>query len=136
MGKNNMQTMIVTAAIIIDGPKILIAQRKKGTHLEMKWEFPGGKLEPGEDPETCLEREIKEELALDIKVNSIFQVVSHKYELRHIVMLCYICEVLQGTPECIECNDFRWVTLDEIGEYDFAPADIPVVEKLLKTTLG
>lgn len=131
-----MDKVIVTAAIIKSGNRILIAQRKKGSHLEMKWEFPGGKLENGESPEECLQREIKEELNLNIIVKDIFHVVSYNYDIRNIVMLCYMCEVLSGQPECIECNDFRWITVDDMKNYDFAPADLSVVEKLSKRFLN
>lgn len=125
-----MKTIVVTAAIIKDGKKFLIAQRKKGAHQEMLWEFPGGKVEPGESPESCLAREIREELNLIIQVEDIFQVVSHNYQDRHIILLCYNCLLVDGQPEKLDCQDFRWVTGEEMTGYEFAPADIPVVEKL------
>jgi len=127
-----MKTIVVTAAIINEGNKYLIAQRKKGTHQEMLWEFPGGKVEPGESPENCLAREIDEELHLKIEVSRIYQVVSYNYVDRHVILLCYLCGVIDGEPETVDCADFRWVTPGEMPNFNFAPADIPVVEKLLQ----
>ncbi|TEB15706.1 CTP pyrophosphohydrolase [Pelotomaculum sp. FP] len=83
-----MQTLNVTAAIIERGSEILISQRLKGAHRGLKWEFPGGKIEPGESPEECLRREIKEELDLDIRVGDRLMIVEHQYkELRVILHL-------------------------------------------------
>ena len=125
-----METIVVTAAIIKQDQQYLIAQRKKGSNQELKWEFPGGKVEIGEDPEDCLRREIKEELGLSVKIFNIYQVVSHNYGEKHIILLCYLCKNEGGEPSCIDCNDYRWVTVKEMSEYDFAPADIIVVESL------
>ncbi|PKM80971.1 MAG: 8-oxo-dGTP diphosphatase MutT [Firmicutes bacterium HGW-Firmicutes-14] len=125
-----METIVVTAAVIRKGDRFLIAQRKKGSHQEMKWEFPGGKVEQGEHPEDCLRREIKEELGVTVEVTDICQVVSHNYDARHIILLCYKCDLTQGEPETRDCHDYRWVTPAEMAGYEFAPADIPVVEKL------
>lgn len=127
-----MGTIVVTAAIIKQGNLYLIAQRKKGSHQELKWEFPGGKVEIGEDPEDCLRREISEELGLSIEIVDIYQVVSYNYGEKHIILLCYMCKNAIGVPRCIDCYDYRWVTLEEMCQYDFAPADIPVVERLKK----
>lgn len=131
-----MKTIVVTAAIINKGNKYLIAQRKKGAHQEMLWEFPGGKVEPGESPEHCLAREIEEELRLKIKVGNIYQVVSYNYVDRHVILLCYLCEAIDGEPETVDCEDFRWVMPGEMTSFNFAPADIPVVEKLLQERQG
>ncbi len=128
--KTELKTVVVTAAVIRRGDKFLIAQRKKGSHQGMKWEFPGGKVEKGEHPEACLEREIREELGVDIEVRDIFQVVSYNYEHVHIILLCYCCELLNGEPKDIDCQDFRWVTAGEMEQYQFAPADEPVVAKI------
>lgn len=126
-----MNTIIVTAAIIRHNGQVLIAQRKQGAHEGLLWEFPGGKLESGESPEEGLIREIKEELDIDISVDDIFKVVSHCYDKeRHVMLLVYLCQYLSGKPKTKDCQDFRWVTPDEMNHYTFAPADIPAVEKL------
>ncbi|MBU7006740.1 8-oxo-dGTP diphosphatase MutT [Phosphitispora fastidiosa] len=126
-----MKILVVTAAIIENNGKFLIAQRKKGSHQGMKWEFPGGKVEQGEDPEACLIREIKEELDINVEVGDIFKVVSHIYEDRQVILLCYLCSLKGGQPSCIDCQDWKWADPEEMMGYEFAPADIPVVRKLL-----
>jgi 8-oxo-dGTP diphosphatase len=123
---------IVTAAVMLKDGKVLIAQRQAGSHMEFKWEFPGGKLEPDESPEECIVREIKEELDLDIQVIDIYKVVNFKYEEKDILLLCYHCKVLSGEGLPLECNDFRWVEREELAAYDYVPADLPIVEKLIK----
>lgn len=123
---------IVTAAIIEKDDRILIAQREGGSHMEYKWEFPGGKLEPGETPEECIVREIKEELDMKIEVLDIYKVVQFKYMEKDILLLAYKCRLLEGEGKTIECNDFRWVKRDELNNFDFVPADVAIVEKILK----
>lgn len=123
--------IVVTAAVIQHQGKLLIAQRKADSHLALKWEFPGGKVEEGEHPEDCLKREIKEELAINIEVGDIFMVVSHKYESKHILLLCYLCSYLEGEAAAKDCQDFRWVWPKELPAYDFAEADLPIVKRLV-----
>jgi 8-oxo-dGTP diphosphatase len=123
---------IVTAAAMVRSGKVLIAQRQAGSHMEYKWEFPGGKLEPDETPEECIIREIKEELDMKIEVIDIYQVVKFKYEEKDILLLCYRCKILEGEGKAIECNDFRWVGRDELPSFEFVPADLAIVEKLLR----
>ena len=123
---------IVTAAAMIRGGKVLIAQREAGSHMEYCWEFPGGKLEPGETPEECIVREIKEELDMEIEVLDIYKVVKFDYKEKDILLLCYLCKVAKGEGKAIECNDFRWVGREELVNYEFVPADLPIVEKLMK----
>ncbi|AGL01741.1 8-oxo-dGTP diphosphatase MutT [Desulfoscipio gibsoniae] len=127
-----MQTIVVTAAIIKHRDRVLIAQRKENVHQALKWEFPGGKLEAGESPEQCLVREIREELGLTINVQKIFEVVSHIYGERHIILLCYLCRLIGGSAQTRDCHDFRWVEINELYFYDFAEADLPVVSNLQK----
>lgn len=125
-----MHTLIVTAAIIHKEDKILIAQRKSEADHGLKWEFPGGKLKFREDPRVGLQREIKEELDMEVEVGDIFEVISHLYGERHILLLCYTCHYLGQSPKAIDCQDFSWVTLDEMNNYEFTEADVPVVSKL------
>lgn len=125
-----MHTLIVTAAIIQRGNKILIAQRKSTADHGLKWEFPGGKLNYGEDPKEGLRREIIEELDMEIEVGDILEVISHCYGERHILLLCYSCHYLGQKPTTRDCQDFRWVTTQEMDYYEFTAADVPVVKKL------
>lgn len=125
-----MMILVVTAAVIEEQGKFLIAQRKKDSHQGLKWEFPGGKVEAGEGPETCLSREIKEELGVNIEVGDIYKVISHNYGEKQVILLCYKCKILEGIVSPIECEDYKWVSTEEMSAFDFAPADIPVVEAL------
>lgn len=125
-----MGTLIVTAAIIEEAGRYFISQRKKDSYQGLKWEFPGGKLEKGETPEVCLRRELMEELDLVVEVQDIYQVVSHEYGEKHIILLFYLCRITGGEPKCLDCSDYCWVTPDEMSYYDFAPADVPVVNKI------
>jgi len=128
--------ILVTCGVIWQGRELLIAQRKPDSLLEpLKWEFPGGKIEFSEDPPTALKREIKEELNFEIEVSDIFCVSSHNYqqgsgEVKHILMLAYSCAHKKGKPEIRDVHDFRWVRVDNLDEYDFAAADLPIIERL------
>ncbi|MEG6616529.1 8-oxo-dGTP diphosphatase MutT [Peptococcaceae bacterium 1198_IL3148] len=128
-------TIVVTAAIITRGNELLIAQRKKDDALSLKWEFPGGKVEEGEDPRDCLRREIKEELAMEVAVGDSYDVVFHRYPDKAVLLLFYLCTYQGGRPVAKGCNDFRWVTIEQLSQYQFAPADVPVVEKLQRQRL-
>jgi 8-oxo-dGTP diphosphatase len=123
--------ILVTAAIIEDKGKFLITQRQKGTHNELRWEFPGGKLDFGEDPRECLEREISEELGIKIKAEEILEYSSYVYGgEKHIVLLGFRCTLVSGEIQKIKINDFAWVTPQEMSEYDITEADLPFVKKL------
>lgn len=126
---------IVTAAVVVKDGKVLIAQRKAGSHMEFKWEFPGGKLEPGETPEECIVREIIEELDMKIEVIDIYKVVKFEYKEKDILLLAYQCRLLEGEGKTLECNDFVWEEIDELAGYEFVPADTAIVEKLEKDAL-
>mgnify|MGYP000970298299 CR=1 FL=1 len=123
---------VVTAAAMVRDGKVLIAQREAGSHMELRWEFPGGKLEPGETPEECIVREIKEELDIEIEVIDIYKVVKFEYKEKDILLLCYLCNIVKGEGKPLECEDFKWVTRDELLSFNYVPADLPIVEKLMK----
>lgn len=125
-----MNTYIVTAAVITDRDRVLITQRKKNSNQGLKWEFPGGKMEEGEEPEGCLVREIKEELDIDIAVQDIFKVVMHRYGDRNILLLAYLCSHTGGDPAPLECNDIAWVPVKRLMDFDLAAADVPIATKL------
>jgi 8-oxo-dGTP diphosphatase len=126
--------ILVTAAVIRRGKKILIAQRKSDSKVEpLKWEFPGGKLEHGESPEQCLAREIKEELNLKIKVGELIGISSHVYKQKmHIVLLCYMCKFKTGQLKCLDVEDAKWISPREMKSYRFAAADIPLLNEVKK----
>lgn len=125
-----MNTLIVTAAIIIDSGRVLITQRKREASQGLKWEFPGGKVEDGEDPEDCLVREIKEEINIQIKVQRIYKAVLHRYEDRVVVLLAYLCGHVEGQPVPLECRSIRWVPVNKLMDFDLSAADIPIAGKL------
>lgn len=121
--------VLVTAAVIRDGSRVLLAQRKKGAHQPDKWEFPGGRIESGESPENCLVRELKEELGVEARVGDIFKVVHHQYSRGPILLLAYLVEI-EGQARPLDCQAVEWVEINRLAELQFPPADLPVVDKL------
>src|SRR5690606_32471409 len=122
--------LIVTCAIIIQNGKILVCQRSGAMDLPLKWEFPGGKVEPGEDEKLTIVREIKEELHLDIEVVKRLQPVAHEYPAFRICLVPFIARMVGGELLLEEHADCQWVMVDELDRYDWAPADLPIVEQL------
>ena len=120
----------VTAAIIIRNNKILITQRAPGQNLAGKWEFPGGKIELGEAPQQCLKREIQEELDIEIEVSDFFAESIYTYQSGTIKLMAFWCRWFSGDFNLHVHSKLAWVNRHEIELYDFAPADIPLVEKL------
>ena len=123
----------VTAGLIMCNGLILIAQRKKGKSLEFKWEFPGGKLEEGETFEECLKRELLEEMGLEISVKEHFIDSTYEYDFGTIILHSYwaTCKS-QHIPVVLEHEQYKWIEIKELSEYDFAPADKPIIEEILK----
>ncbi|GAA0720002.1 8-oxo-dGTP diphosphatase MutT [Clostridium malenominatum] len=120
----------VTAAIITKDDLILIAQRGKDENLAGKWEFPGGKIESGETPQECLKREIKEELNIEIQVGEFLGESIYTYPNGQIKLMGYFATIVKGNFELSVHDEVKWVSIDEIDNFDFAPADIPLVKKL------
>lgn len=121
----------VVAAVFSKGNKYFCAQRKDKGELAKKWEFPGGKIEENETHQDALAREIKEELSAIIKVNDFIMTVVHEYNGFVLTMHAYHCEIIEGDLIISEHLDSKWVTLEEMGNYDFAAADLPIVKKLV-----
>ena len=120
----------VTAAIIRKEGRILIAQRAPGENLAGKWEFPGGKIEPGETPQECLKREIREELDVDIDVLDFFAESIYTYHSGTIKLIAFWCQWISKDFKLSVHSRIEWVTRQELDFYDFAPADLPIVERL------
>ena len=120
----------VTAALLFKDNKLLIAKRKSTDKLPNKWEFPGGKVEDGETPEYCLKREMKEEFEIDVSVGKFLGESIYHYDHGTIKLLAYRTFWKDGTISLKAHDDYQWVSLDQLRDYDFAPADIPFVEKL------
>jgi 8-oxo-dGTP diphosphatase len=121
--------LIVTCALIRRGRQVLCAQRSEAMSLPLKWEFPGGKVEKGENAEECIIREIEEELNLTIKVNCRAPVVRHPYEEDAILELIpFVAEVSGGTMQLLEHAAARWCSPAELPALDWAEADVLVVK--------
>ena len=120
----------VTAAIIKDKNRLLIAKRHSKDPLAGKWEFPGGKLERGETPAECLAREIREELRVEIEIKSFYDDNVYDSKDQAIHLLFYWAEVVNGEVTPVVHDDVKWVTIKELARFDFAPADIPIVKRL------
>ncbi len=127
-----MLPLIVTAAIICSPEGILLTRRPEGGRHAGMWEFPGGKLDPGESPEAGLKREILEELGLPIAVDSIFEVVYHRYDWGPVLILAYQCRPLHQQIHNLEVAEHRWVKPTDLTNYDILPADGPIIRKLLE----
>ncbi len=127
-----MATVIVVAAIVIENRRVLLTQRKKGGHLAGAWEFPGGKVEAGEDPKQALVRELSEEIGIDAVVSDIVEVTFHAYPEKDVLLLFYAAARVPGSPEptAKDVADVRFATLDELHDEDFPPADIEVLRKV------
>lgn len=120
----------VTAAILLKDNKVLIAKRAPGENLAGKWEFPGGKIEPGETPQECLKREIREELEVDIEVLDYFDESIYEYHSGTIKLQAFWCQWISGDFSLKVHSQIAWVNHNQLDLYDFAPADIPLVERL------
>lgn len=126
-----MRNIEVAAAIIINDNKLLATQRGYGDYKDW-WEFPGGKLEPGETGEEALAREIGEELKAEVQVGRLFCTVEHDYPKFHMKMYCYLCELVSDSITLIEHEAARWLAADELDSVKWLPSDVAIVEKLKK----
>ena len=118
-----MKTVIVVAGLVIEQGKILVTQRKEGSHQGLLWEFPGGKVEEGEEPRRALQREFREELGIEVEVGKIFEAVYHTYPEYPILLLVHHCRIEHGTPKVLGCHDLRWVDPSNIEALAMPPAD-------------
>lgn len=124
-----MKTYHVVAAIIKQDDRIFATQRGYGDYKD-GWEFPGGKIEPGETPEQALVREIHEELDMTIEINRHVIDVSYDYPEFHLEMGCFLCSITDGTPHLLEHEAAKWLQPSQIETVDWLPADILVVSAL------
>ncbi len=122
----------VVAAIIFNHNEVLIAKRNKEKYLGGFWEFPGGKIEKGETPEESLIREIKEELDIEIKIIDKFGETVYDYQAFKINLMAYKAEIDGGCIVAREHEAWRWVKIEALGAYEFAPADVVFVQKLMR----
>ena len=120
----------VVAALIWDGDRFLACQRPAHKARGLLWEFVGGKVEPGETKEQALIRECREELDVSVSVGDIFMEVVHEYPDLTVRLTLFDAVIAEGTPKKLEHHDIRWITVGEIGDYTFCPADDEILERL------
>ena len=125
-----MKTLIVSAALIIEQERVLVTQRKEGSSLGLLWEFPGGKIEEDEEPRQALQRELWEELGIEVEVGAFFGATFHRYPEYPVLLLVYSCRVEKGDPRPLKSRDLRWVSFDELKELTMPPADEPIRRQL------
>ncbi|MBO7593992.1 MAG: 8-oxo-dGTP diphosphatase MutT [Salinivirgaceae bacterium] len=128
-----MKQIQVSAAIIHDNAGRIFATQRGYGDMEGGWEFPGGKIEPGETPEAALQREIREELDTDIAVERLLKTVEWDYPAFHLTMHCYLCHVVSGSLILKEHEAAKWLSANELDSVAWLPADRVVVD-LIKTT--
>ena len=120
----------VVAAIIRHEKKILITQRLQNVHLAHYWEFPGGKVEGGESLRAALEREIREELGIKIRVHDEFYTTEHDYPTKSVRLHFFDCTVVEGHAKPVQVADLRWINAEDLCNYQFPPADMQLIAKL------
>ena len=124
-----MKTIEVVAAVIRSGSRIFATQRGYGEFKD-GWEFPGGKVEPGEKPEEALAREIREELDTEITVGELIDTIEYDYPSFHLSMKCYWATLVSGNLELKEHEAARWLTREQLYSVDWLPADITLIEEI------
>ena len=120
----------VVAALIWDGDRFMICQRPASKARALLWEFVGGKVEPGETKEQALIRECQEELAITLSVGNLYMEVIHEYPDITVRLSLFNATIATGVPQKLEHNDIQWITVTQIPEYDFCPADIEILQEL------
>lgn len=121
----------VTAGLLVDEDQILIAKRSKNSRMGQKWEFPGGKVKQGESPEECLIRELKEELNIEVSIEDFLSENIHVYDWGTVRLLAYYVRWKEGEIEPRVHERVKWARIDNLHEYDFLSADIPLIKKLM-----
>lgn len=128
--KNGKPVVLVAAVALVDTDnRVLIAQRPEGKSMAGLWEFPGGKVEPGETPEQALHRELQEELGIDVCVSCLapLNFASHSYETFHLLMPLYLCKTWDGEVTPHEGQQIKWVKALDLKRYPMPPADLPLI---------
>jgi mutator protein MutT len=123
----------VAAGLVFRGGRLLITQRRAGDHLGGLWEFPGGKRHAVETFESCLRRELLEEVGIEVEVAELLECVDHRYPDKRVHLQFYRCRLLAGEPHAIGCQAFAWVTREELCRYAFPAADTVLLKTLTAT---
>jgi 8-oxo-dGTP diphosphatase len=124
--------VIVAAGVLIESGRVLLTQRKKGSHLAGAWEFPGGKVEPGEDPRDALVRELREEIGVEVTVGDPVEVTFHAYPEKSVLLLFFAVARCDGSPDPqpIDVAAVQWARADALDATLFPPADVPILAKV------
>lgn len=132
MNSPPVSTIVVSAGVLIERARVLLTQRKPGTHLAGAWEFPGGKVEPGEDPRDALGRELFEELGIETTVHEVIEVTFHRYADRAVLLLFYRARRRphSADPRALDIAGFRWARADELDASAFPPADVAILDRV------
>ena len=125
---------LVVAALIRDGRRVLMSRRRADQPMPLLWEFPGGKIEPGESPQDALVREVREELGCELTVGGIHDVVFHAYPDFDLYMLVYAGTIAAGVPRAVEVAEIAWVDVRDLPALELLPADYPLAEALAAGT--
>jgi 8-oxo-dGTP diphosphatase len=125
------QINVVGAVLVRDG-NILTAQRSSSMSLPGMWEFPGGKIEPGETPQQALAREMKEEQLCEIRVGDHVETTSYEYDFGIVTLSTYYAELVNQEPQLTEHSAIRWLPATDLHDVEWAPADVPAVDKLVR----
>jgi mutator protein MutT len=120
----------VSAGLVFRDGRLLITQRHHNAHLGGLWEFPGGKREPGETYAQCLQRELREELAIEVEVHEVMESLTHAYPEKTVRLEFFHCSWVRGEPQALGCPAFQWVTRDELDQYAFPAADARLLQQL------
>ena len=130
-----MKTINVVAAVIFKDGKVFATQRGYGEFKD-GWEFPGGKVEPGESPEDALRREIREELEVEVNVGDLIDTIEYDYPAFHLSMKCFACTIAGGSPHLLEHEAAKWLTSTQLGSVNWLPADVTLIPKIAKKLNG
>lgn len=128
----SLAPVLVSAGVIIEQGRVLVSQRKRGAHLELAWEFPGGKVAAGEDPRDALARELEEELGIQCEIGAAVEVTFHRYPSRDILLLFFEAKRKPSSPDprVIDVAAFKWAEAAELRDEDFPPADVAVLQQV------
>ncbi len=124
--------ILVAAAVLVEQGRVLLTQRKRGTHLAGAWEFPGGKVEPGEDPRDALVRELREEIGIEVTVGDPVEVTFHRYPEKTVLLLFFEAERREGSPEprALDVADVKWAGREDLVDEAFPAADVAILGKV------